>query len=379
LKPFLEDFRTAINFLNSSNNRIAMFKNYCIARGVRPRKFALDMDVRWNATYLMLKHLLPYSDVFSVFINSNYGSALLTSNHWYVAGKVLEFLELFYDCTVTLSGVYYPTSPIVLHHVLEIATHLHENERDVSLRQFVYPMQHKFLKYWANIPLLYSFAFILDPRAKMRGFYNVLNLLAEATGSVYTTYYDDVKAELYKLFDKYDRKFGAARNQRIAQPSNPSGRRGLSWGRIFGDSGVVGPPPGSATPSCSSASARSELSVYLDSDNVTLYDDTFDILLWWRDHKLTYHVLSIMAKDIMAVPVSTISSESCFSLCGRIIEERRRRLSPETVEMLACLKDWELGEKREQHKVADDRDLQEAFKELFLDDQGGAAAADAGE
>jgi hypothetical protein len=45
-KPYTEDFRTAINFLNSSNHIIAMFKNYCNAQGVRPRKFGLDMDVR---------------------------------------------------------------------------------------------------------------------------------------------------------------------------------------------------------------------------------------------------------------------------------------------------------------------------------------------
>jgi hypothetical protein len=64
LKPFLEDFRTAINFLNASNSRIATFKEYCKARGVRPRKFGLDMDVRWNSTYLMLKHLVPYKTVF---------------------------------------------------------------------------------------------------------------------------------------------------------------------------------------------------------------------------------------------------------------------------------------------------------------------------
>ena len=37
LKPYIKDFRTGINFLNSSNQRIAMFKNYCIAQGVRPR------------------------------------------------------------------------------------------------------------------------------------------------------------------------------------------------------------------------------------------------------------------------------------------------------------------------------------------------------
>jgi hypothetical protein len=63
-KPCTEDFRTAINFLNSSNHKITMFKNYCNGQGVRPRKFGLDVDVRWNATYLMLKHLLPYKDVF---------------------------------------------------------------------------------------------------------------------------------------------------------------------------------------------------------------------------------------------------------------------------------------------------------------------------
>ena len=63
-KPYLEDLRSAINFLNSSNQRIAMFKNYCTAIDVRPRKFGLDIDVRWNATYLMLKHLVPYKDIF---------------------------------------------------------------------------------------------------------------------------------------------------------------------------------------------------------------------------------------------------------------------------------------------------------------------------
>jgi hypothetical protein len=55
---------------------------------------------------------------------------------------------------------------------------------------------------------------------------------------------------------------------------------------------------------------------------------------WWHEHKLTYHILSIIARDIMVVPVSIVSSESCFSLTGRVIEERRRQLLQHTVEML---------------------------------------------
>ena len=139
-----------------------MFKNYCTARGVRSRKFGLDMDARWNTTYIMLKHLVPYKDVFSVFINANYGSTLLTARHQYIAKRILEFLEIFYESTVVLSGVYYPTSLLILHHLLDIASHLHASEKDQNLIAIVYHMKLKFLKYWQDIPVLYSFAFILD-------------------------------------------------------------------------------------------------------------------------------------------------------------------------------------------------------------------------
>jgi len=177
-KTYLEAFRTAISFLNSSNQRIGEFHNFCLVKGVSPRKFGLDMDVRWNSTYLMLKHLIPYRSTFSVFIGAYYGlvngQPLLSDGHWVVAEKMMEFLEMFYESTVVLSGVYYPTSPLMLHHILDIAQHLHSKDNDPLLMNIVTPMKLKFLKYWQNIPFLYSFAFILDPRAKIRGFHNVL-------------------------------------------------------------------------------------------------------------------------------------------------------------------------------------------------------------
>jgi hypothetical protein len=304
----------------------------------------------------MLKHLLSYKDVFSAFINANFGTTLLTPRHWHIAAKILEFLKLFYESTCVLSGVYYPTSPLILHHLLDIAAHLHESEKDQNLIADVYPMKLKFLKYWENIPLLYSIAFILDPRAKLRGLFNVLVILKENIGVYYNSYYDDVKIEIYKLFAKYDSKFGFTRSQRPAHPVANSCKRKQTWGRIFGgprSSAVVGPPPPVSvfTSSQSAASVACELTAYLDSDNVTAYEDDFDLLLWWHDHKLTYHILSTMARVIIVVPVSTVSSESSFSLTVRIIEERRRRLMSEHVEMLACIKDGKLGDRRLQHFV----------------------------
>ena len=52
------------------------------------------------------------------------GSILLTEQHWFVAEKILSFLEIFYEATVALSAVYYPTSPIIVHIILRIATQL---------------------------------------------------------------------------------------------------------------------------------------------------------------------------------------------------------------------------------------------------------------
>jgi hypothetical protein len=51
------------------------------------------------------------------------GQALLIDDHWYIADFLL-FLELLYECTLELSGVYYPTAPLMLHHLIDIASYL---------------------------------------------------------------------------------------------------------------------------------------------------------------------------------------------------------------------------------------------------------------
>jgi hypothetical protein len=67
IKSHLEAFRTAFSWINSSHQRIVAFKRNCIVVNVQPRKFDLDTEVRWNSTYLILNHLVPYKKTFSVF------------------------------------------------------------------------------------------------------------------------------------------------------------------------------------------------------------------------------------------------------------------------------------------------------------------------
>nr|XP_034586551.1 zinc finger BED domain-containing protein RICESLEEPER 2-like [Setaria viridis] len=336
-KPMLSSFRTAISFLNCSNQRIAAYKSYCIVVGVRPRKFALDMDVRWNSTYLMLKHLLPHKTTFHQFITTQYGlvegQTILTELHWYIAEKILIFLEQFYDSTVILSGVYYPTAPLILHHILEIAGHLNFYANDADLKHIVAPMKSKFLDYWSGIPMLYAFAFILDPRAKITGFSNVLQLMSQLTGKDYSSYLTDVRAELSTIFGKYEAKYGSVRMHRATQPG-PAGKKKTAWGKIFGSQAA------------SSTYSAASLGAGLGSTSVSS---------------------SLSRRQSASALLQAAQTESAFSTTGRIIEERRRRLTPEMVEILALIKDWEQGDARLQHTV-NDTELEESFEDLYLDE-----------
>ena len=105
-----------------------------------------------------------------------------------MAQKILSFLELFYNATVTLSGVYYLTAPLMIHYLIKTALHLRNYDNDVHIRSVVQPMIDKYNKYWRDIPLLYSFAFILDPRAKIKGFTRVLRRLGSLTSFDYSAY-----------------------------------------------------------------------------------------------------------------------------------------------------------------------------------------------
>jgi hypothetical protein len=73
----------------------------------------------------------------------------------------------------------------------------------------------------------------------------------------------------------------------------------------------------------------------LDEPNVDEEGD-FDVLLWWKQICLAYPVISIMARDVLATPVSTVASKSVFSTGGRFLDSFRSCLSPEMTEALIC-------------------------------------------
>uniref|UniRef100_A0A9I9EHJ1 HAT C-terminal dimerisation domain-containing protein n=1 Tax=Cucumis melo TaxID=3656 RepID=A0A9I9EHJ1_CUCME len=83
----------------------------------------------------------------------------------------------------------------------------------------------------------------------------------------------------------------------------------------------------------------SEIDIYLLEANVRTEGD-FDILQWWKMNSDRFEVLGHMARDILAISVSTVASESAFSTGGRVVDSSRCSLAPKTVEALICTQNW---------------------------------------
>ncbi|KAJ1696739.1 hypothetical protein LUZ63_005251 [Rhynchospora breviuscula] len=86
---------------------------------------------------------------------------------------------------------------------------------------------------------------------------------------------------------------------------------------------------------------KSELEEYLTEPlDLASMDDDFDILAWWKLKVPKYPIMAKMTRDILAVPISTVASESTFSSAGRTLSPVRSSLSDESLQALICAQDW---------------------------------------
>ena len=366
----LSSIRSAIRFLSTSPLAYSKFKEYCKVRGKKPRKFGLDMKVRWNSTYHMLKQVKGYEKIFTNFINAQDIGIVLTNTDWQVVASLCDFLEPFYNATTQLSGIYYPTSPLVLEWLMKIVDTFQEKSTDRMLAPIVAAMKEKYLKYFDAIPHLYCFAIVLDPRKKLDGLDTAFRFIGDALDLDYSSAYSHVKSEIFRVFDMYQDKFGQTRpRSEAAQNEKPKNTAAANmWKKLKSRDSS------SSQTARSSWNPRAEFNHYLEIDHVSHdprlqeEDDQIDLLGWWKDNEHQFPVLSQFARDVLLVPVSTVSSESTFSTVGTIIEERRSSLAPEMVEALTCLKDWEAADTRQQHQL-EDQEIAQAMADLELEDE----------
>jgi hypothetical protein len=90
---------------------------------------------------------------------------------------------------------------------------------------------------------------------------------------------------------------------------------------------------------CSTSTNKSELEKYL-AEEVEDPEKEIDILAWWKVNSNRFPVLGHMARDVLAIPITSVASESAFSTVGRIMDDFRTSLTPFMLEALVCTQDW---------------------------------------
>ncbi|KAJ4733644.1 Zinc finger BED domain-containing protein DAYSLEEPER [Rhynchospora pubera] len=303
------------------------------------KKPAWDVETRWNSTYLMLELALQLKEAINRYAlyDNNFGSCP-NDVDWEHVEAVACHLKVFYDVTNKLSGTKYPTLNIFFPEYCEVYLTL------IKMSKSDYPfvvnmskeMYKKWDKYWKIGNVLLAVACVLDPRCKLAvvEYYFKMMLPEECN-----RFMENLKACLHQLFKEYsDAHFKGNQNQ--ATNSSTEMRSNIS-----SSSSVISDTRAGLQNFLSDKRTtdptKSELEEYLsDALDGTSLDAEFDILAWWKLKSPKYPILAKLTRDILAVPISTVASESTFSTAGRTLSPIRSSLNDESLEALICAQDW---------------------------------------
>uniref|UniRef100_A0A8R7TP51 AC transposase n=1 Tax=Triticum urartu TaxID=4572 RepID=A0A8R7TP51_TRIUA len=321
----VDRIRDSVQYVRSSQGRMEKF-NAMIARvGLACKNHpSPDVPTRWYSTYLMLESSLPFRAAFEALKETDKDYKFAPSaSEWEMADAICHLLGAFYTATKKISGRTYPTSHLYFYEVWNVKQIMEKEvtSENPTIVAMVKEMEEKWMKYFEESFLTSCLPVIFDPRYK----YEYVHFqLTAAFGGGAGKYLTKVNSAMKILFAEYASEY-----------ENTSGE---------GDE--VAEEDGEGTLDDWDKHLRlkrshnsNELQRYLEED-LFPHRQKLDILKWWEIHSPKYPLLAAIARDILAVSVSTVPAEAAFSNAGRIITAQRSSLTPSTVETLMCLEDW---------------------------------------
>ncbi|CAN0920336.1 Putative AC transposase [Linum grandiflorum] len=225
-------------------------------------------------------------------------------------------------------GSKYPTANFLFPRICELRIQIYQWMMDSNevIQRMAASMWTKFIKYWQVIQDLLAVVVMLDPRYKL----DIVEYYAERIamdGSSLNA--NTIRGILGDMVVEYQ--------VRLNVNNAPTIGNHMAGSYSTSDQGFdlfVSQRKRSRT-----LSVTAELDNYLNED-ILPHQPDFDILMWWKINGPKYPILQNIAKDILAVPITSVASESAFSSGGRLLDPHRSRLQESTMEALMCTRSW---------------------------------------
>ena len=191
----------------------------------------------------------------------------------------------------------------------------------------------KFDKYWQDMSEILGVACIFDPKYKKKFIEYYFSMVY---GGVKELYVGKVVTLCRELVEEYQLKFSPTvycfdytGSSSSTRSTGDSYKKATKWMTGFDDYVNNG--------DC--AVVADELDSYLDEKVIPRMED-FNILSWWKTNANRYPTLARIARDILAIPITTVASESAFNTSGRVVSSYHNKLHPSTLEALMCCQSW---------------------------------------
>ena len=277
------------------------------------------VPLRWDSTFSMLQIALELRRQGEAFLDLE--SRNLSKEEWNKVEVVHKCLTVFYDSICSFVGSKCFGTNVYFSKIFDINDSLLQWQESYIVKK----MKATFDKYFDCCIFVSAIAAVFDPRTNLEFVHYSFRYL-----------YGDGARKLTLIKDALSHTFGVYAKDLCSQGLSSSFPNNDNSSSSYGDN------PSNILDRWKKSQRGSQMT-HLDQylrESPLPSDGELDILGWWHTKSQDSPALWAMARDVLAIPMSTSTSNSAFCIETTTLDPIFNDLDPDIVEALFCGKDW---------------------------------------
>ncbi|GFP87890.1 zinc finger bed domain-containing protein ricesleeper 1 [Phtheirospermum japonicum] len=320
--------RETIRYVKSSRAIQEKFNEIVQLLGINQQRCLSDDNLfQWNSTYIMLESALECKEAFSQLQEHDPDFTMGPSTiDWDRLRAITSILKFFHEVSNVFVGRKHITANSYFAEICDIHLQLIEwcQKSDEFISSLALKLKSRFDEYWKKCSLIMAIAAILDPRFKMKLVeYYYPQIYGDSASDCIDIVSNCIKA-LYGGHAIYSPL--AAHGQGLVSESGVVKDRLTGFDKFLNETSL-------------SQHVKSDLDKYLE-EPLFPRSVEFNILNWWKVHEPRYPVLSMMARNILGIPISKVAQETLFDTGDRAVDQCWSSMKADTLQALMCSQDW---------------------------------------